>query len=178
MAVSWLNQWFRPSSKAPSDGEISLKDMGAGHKAKILRLSGDDATAHRLREMGFRESALIEKNTDNGAIICKVAQARVAISKKLAQNIFVKDMGRVKNSMSEDLVLLSDMSVGQQGVIKDFTADNDDYERIVEMGVTPGEHVEIIRYAPLGDPIEIRVRGYLLSLRKAEAERIKVSVIN
>jgi ferrous iron transport protein A len=69
------------------------------------------------------------------------------------------------------------MSLGQKGIIRDFTADNDDYERIVEMGVTPGEQVEIIRYAPMGDPIEIRVRGYLLSLRKTEAERIKVAPI-
>lgn len=177
MAMSWINQLFGSQSRTSADGEVSLKDIPVGHKVKIIRVTGDEATAQRLREMGFRESAVIEKSADSGAIICKVVEARVVISKKLAQNIFVSDLGKTAKVMSEELILLSEMSVGQQGVIRDFTADNDDYERIVEMGVTPGERVEVIRYAPLGDPIEIRVRGYLLSLRKSEAERIKISLI-
>ena len=77
-----------------------------------------------------------------------------------------------------NLVMLSEMSVGQRGIIDDFSSETDGYERIEEMGVTPGEPVEIIRYAPLGDPIEIKVRGYHLSLRKQEADRIKVKVIS
>ena len=44
----------------------------------------------------------------------------------------------------------------------------------MEMGLTPGAEVQIIRFAPLGDPIEIEVRGYRLSLRKREAEGIQV----
>ncbi len=42
------------------------------------------------------------------------------------------------------------------------------------MGVTPGVHVKVIKVAPLGDPIEINVRGYELSLRKSEASNIEV----
>lgn len=74
-------------------------------------------------------------------------------------------------------ILLSRMSVGQRGVIDDFGLEAEGCERIEEMGVTPGEAVEVIRYAPLGDPIEIKVRGYLLSLRKQEADRIKVRLL-
>ena len=175
MASSWLNNLLGRRKKDSDNGEILLSDVFVGHRVKIIRLSGEQSVTHRLREMGFRESAVVDKVADSGAIICKVVDARVAISKKLAQNIFVEDMGKTGRSMSDELILLSQMSVGQRGVIRDFTADNDDYERIVEMGVTPGEEIEVIRYAPLGDPIEIRVRGYLLSLRKAEAERIKVA---
>lgn len=175
MVLSWLTNFFGHRKEKSTGGELLLSEVSVGHRVKIIRLRGDESVVHRLREMGFRESAVVEKAVDSGAIICKVADARVAISKKLAQNIFVEDMGKAGRSMSDELILLSQMSVGQRGVIKDFTADNDDYERIVEMGVTPGEEIEVIRYAPLGDPIEIRVRGYLLSLRKAEAERIKVT---
>ena len=75
-------------------------------------------------------------------------------------------------------VSLSQMAVGQRGVVRDFAVDSEDCERIEEMGVTPGEMVEIVRYAPLGDPIEIRIRGYCLSLRKEEAERIKVTLLS
>ena len=74
------------------------------------------------------------------------------------------------------IVVLSQMTIGQTGVIHSFPVDSEDCERIEEMGVTPGEPFEVIRYAPLGDPIEIRIRGYLLSLRKEEADRIQVSV--
>lgn len=177
MEPSVWDHIFHKKSKTDNSPQPSLSQVPAGHSVRILRLSGDDGVIHRLREMGFTESAVINKIADSGAIICKVAQARVAISKKLAQNIFVLDMGKAAQTISEEWILLSEMSVGQQGIIRDFTADNEDYERIVEMGVTPGEQVEVIRYAPMGDPIEIRVRGYLLSLRKAEAERIKVSLI-
>ena len=46
--------------------------------------------------------------------------------------------------------------------------------RILEMGVLVGTPIELVRFAPLGDPVEIRIRGYNLSLRKHEADQIRV----
>jgi ferrous iron transport protein A len=46
--------------------------------------------------------------------------------------------------------------------------------RLMEMGLTPGAEVTVIGVAPLGDPLEIEVRGYRLSLRKSEASRVQV----
>ncbi|WP_234570857.1 FeoA family protein [Rhodohalobacter sp. 614A] len=46
--------------------------------------------------------------------------------------------------------------------------------RLLEMGLTPGSKVEVVRAAPLGFPIEVKIRGYLLSLRKSEAECIEI----
>ena len=46
--------------------------------------------------------------------------------------------------------------------------------RLMDMGITPGVEIEIVKVAPLGDPIEINLRGYELSLRKSEAEQIKI----
>ena len=80
-------------------------------------------------------------------------------------------------SASKQNVLLSQMSVGQRGVIRNFVVESEDCERIEEMGVTPGEKVEVVRYAPLGDPVEIKIRGYLLSLRREEADRIEVTLL-
>lgn len=79
--------------------------------------------------------------------------------------------------LENKIILLSQMSVGQRGIVDDFAFEDDGYERIEEMGVTPGESVEVVRYAPLGDPIEIKIRGYLLSLRKQEADRIKIKLL-
>lgn len=51
------------------------------------------------------------------------------------------------------------------------------YQRLMEMGVFDGAEVQIIRFAPLGDPIELRVQGYNLSVRKADAKLVEVSVL-
>jgi ferrous iron transport protein A len=52
-----------------------------------------------------------------------------------------------------------------------------DTVRIMEMGLTPDSELEVIRKAPLGFPLEIRVRGYLLSLRKEECDAIEVELV-
>jgi len=55
-----------------------------------------------------------------------------------------------------------------------------DYElslKLLEMGCIPGELIEVIRIAPLGDPIAVSISGYMLSLRKDEAETIRIKVI-
>ena len=49
--------------------------------------------------------------------------------------------------------------------------------RLLEMGLTTGAHIQLIRFAPLGDPVEIEVRGYRLSLRKREAAGIRVACL-
>lgn len=49
------------------------------------------------------------------------------------------------------------------------------YQRLMEMGVFDGAELEIIRFAPLGDPIELRVQGYNLSVRKADARFVDVN---
>ncbi|MDZ7720706.1 MAG: FeoA family protein [Balneolaceae bacterium] len=46
--------------------------------------------------------------------------------------------------------------------------------RLLEMGLTPGSKVEVVRAAPLGYPIEVKIRGYLLSLRESEAKCIEI----
>lgn len=61
---------------------------------------------------------------------------------------------------------------GQRGVICGFA--DDDVQRLMEMGLVEGVSIEVLRYAPAGDPVELRVMGYALSLRKAEAACILV----
>ncbi len=50
-------------------------------------------------------------------------------------------------------------------------------KRILDMGLTPGTRVEVIRRAPLGDPVEFKLKGYNLTLRKKEAETILVEIV-
>ncbi len=70
---------------------------------------------------------------------------------------------------------LSELKKGQKGQIESFT-DYDLSLKLLEMGCIPGELVEVIRIAPLGDPIAISVAGYMLSLRKGEAATVRIKV--
>lgn len=69
---------------------------------------------------------------------------------------------------------LVDVPVGGRASIRDLEGDPTLVQRLLEMGLTDGEEVEVVRFAPLGDPMEIRIRGYNLSLRRKEAAAVLV----
>ena len=69
---------------------------------------------------------------------------------------------------------LKDVAVGDKAVVKRLTGEGALKRRIMDMGVTKGVEIYVRKVAPLGDPMEVTVRGYELSLRKAEAESILV----
>lgn len=165
-----------PAKQDACCGEKTLSDVPIGGRVAIQCLRGEEGVCRRLREMGFNESSVVEKVADSGALICKICDTKIIISKKLAENIVVEDVGGNGRNGHQKTVLLSKMSVGQRGVLRGFIVESDDCERLEEMGLTPGEQIEVIRYAPMGDPIEIKIRGYLLSLRKEEAEGIEVTL--
>ena len=73
--------------------------------------------------------------------------------------------------------LLSELKPGDKGTIVRVEGRGGIHRRILDMGVVPGTSVEMVRVAPLGDPMEVRLKGYSLSLRKEEAEGIKVEVV-
>ena len=74
-------------------------------------------------------------------------------------------------------VPLATLGVRQVARITGFDLPPERRARLLEMGLTTGVEVELIRFAPLGDPIEIEVRGYRLSLRKREARGIRVACL-
>ena len=69
---------------------------------------------------------------------------------------------------------LRDVSVGQTVKVTRLNGDGPVKRRIMDMGITKGVEVYVRKGAPLGDPVEVTVRGYELSLRKADAEMIEV----
>lgn len=71
---------------------------------------------------------------------------------------------------------LREMKPGQQGKVTSVGSAGTMKRRIMDMGVTPGVEIKVIKVAPLGDPIEVNVRGYELSLRKDEAAQIEVKM--
>ena len=73
-----------------------------------------------------------------------------------------------------DMKTLTDASIGQTVKVKKLTGEGPVKRRIMDMGITKGVEIYVRKVAPLGDPVEVTVRGYELSLRKADAEMIEV----
>ena len=72
--------------------------------------------------------------------------------------------------------LLSELSVGEKGTVLKVNGEGAIRRRLFDMGVTPGADVYFRKKAPLGDPIEISLRGYELTLRKAEAALVEMEI--
>ena len=73
---------------------------------------------------------------------------------------------------------LKDVAVGESAVIKKIKGDGATIRRIMDMGITKNVEIYIRKVAPLGDPVQINLRGYELSLRKDDAENILIELIN
>lgn len=72
--------------------------------------------------------------------------------------------------------LLSQLQPGEKGTVAKIRGNGPIQRRIIDMGVVIGSKVEVQKFAPLGDPMEIKVKGFNLSLRKVEAENIEINV--
>lgn len=71
---------------------------------------------------------------------------------------------------------LNEFSVGERGIIKSVAGEGKVRRRLFDMGITPGAEVLLKKRAPLGDPLEITIRGYELTLRKTEAACVAMEV--
>jgi Fe2+ transport system protein FeoA len=69
---------------------------------------------------------------------------------------------------------LADLAVGAEARVASVDAAGP-AARLLEMGLTPGASVRVVRVAPMGDPIEVRVRGYFLSVRREDARRVRLA---
>ncbi len=70
--------------------------------------------------------------------------------------------------------LLSQLEIGEKGVVKLVNGEGAVRRRLFDMGITPGAEIYLRKKAPLGDPIEITLRGYELTLRKSEAAHVEM----
>lgn len=69
-------------------------------------------------------------------------------------------------------------TIGATARILEVDGDDGVAVRLMEMGLTEGEEIQLLRFAPLGDPIEYSLRGYRISLRSTEARRVRISPLS
>ena len=72
---------------------------------------------------------------------------------------------------------LKDLEIGKSAVILETGGEGSLRQHFLDMGVIPGAEVTLVKYAPMGDPIELRIHSYELTLRLADAEKIKISPV-
>ncbi|MBC8002356.1 MAG: ferrous iron transport protein A [Opitutaceae bacterium] len=76
--------------------------------------------------------------------------------------------------MADSSQTLTSLPIGHSATVTQINVPSESRGRLLEMGVLVGTPVQLIRFAPLGDPVEIRVRGYHLTLRRHDADQILV----
>lgn len=72
--------------------------------------------------------------------------------------------------------MLNEFAIGETGVVKAVGGEGKIKRRLFDMGITPGAEIFLRKKAPLGDPIEVTIRGYELTLRKTEAQFVTMEV--
>jgi Fe2+ transport system protein FeoA len=78
------------------------------------------------------------------------------------------------SSTESATALLGQLGPGQHAVVRRVGGERHVVRRLLEMGLLPGTRVSVLRVAPLGDPIELSLRGYALSIRRVDAMRIEI----
>jgi len=80
--------------------------------------------------------------------------------------------------MDSIIKALSELKIGEEGIVIKINAKGALRRRIMEMGIIHGSKITVKGFAPLGDPMELSIKGYKLSLRKTEASDIIVELVN
>ena len=79
--------------------------------------------------------------------------------------------------MNHTMVNLKSLADGKSGIVEKIELNGATKRRLIEMGITPGTNLTVLKRAPLGDPIEILLRGYSLTIRGTDAEQIQVTEV-
>ncbi|MFN8177060.1 MAG: FeoA family protein [bacterium] len=77
----------------------------------------------------------------------------------------------------ENVTSLDRLQVGSHGIVRGIEGDSPSVRRLMDLGLVPGTRVRVVRAAPLGDPLEVLVRGTHLSLRRSEAGHVHVEPV-
>lgn len=125
-----------------------------------------------LRDLGFANGAEIHIiSTSKDSMIVMVRGSRVALNKDTANLIYIEPQ---REGQRSDWESLNKLPVGRSGRVGAILGQGSIKRRLMDMGITRGVSVLVRKVAPLGDPIQVNIRGYELSLRKSEAELILV----
>ncbi|MFH7243782.1 MAG: ferrous iron transport protein A [Spirulina sp.] len=184
-------------AQSPNSGEarLPLTMMAIGDRVWIVEIKGGHRMVRRLTDLGLTQGSeiTIVSRTESGSVIVGFQGCRIGLGAGISHRVLVTTTQREisptatrpapAQPVNGDLIMpeplhLGALAVGQSGHIVGYENAHRAYrEKLLSMGLTPGTHFTVTRQAPLGDPIEVEVRGYKLSLRKGEAAALKVELL-
>jgi len=185
---------------------LPLSKMPIGRRCYILNFDAPDSILEFLTRHGVKPGIMIKIIAVGGDdILVDINGEQFSLSIEIAEKIMVSVSQSDENySQKEDVpkvdaekqrkgvylpmksekdpiveqLPLNELKKGQQGIIVQVGGKGAVKRRMMDMGVVPGSEISVVRFAPFGDPIEFNIKGYKLSLRKSEAEKIIVEKID
>lgn len=164
---------------------ISLAKAKVGDRVRIVSLNSGEGN-NRLMAMGLMPGVILEviSCTGKGSAIVAFDGQRLGLGADMAEKISItkirSSVGTFNNMTANQnsTVKLRDVAIGSVLKVIGYEPASRDYKRkLLAMGLTPSTQFKVTRHAPLGDPTEIEVRGFHLSLRKAEADALIVEPV-
>lgn len=173
---------------------LPLSVMQTGDRIRIVSLNCGESN-NRLMGMGLLPGAVLEmiSSMATGSVIVSLQDLRLGLGAEMAQRIQVIDaaqpiemsqpistpnMTTMQPTPDISRVKLRDAEIGSVLRVIGYEPAARDYKRkLLAMGLTPGTELRVTRHAPLGDPTEIEVRDFHLSLRKDEADALIVTPV-
>lgn len=149
----------------------ALVEMKENTTYQVMDIQLDESTTRHLQELGIvKGSKIVVTKLSNGNGIILSQSARLAMSQQILAGILVDEAEEtLKSLLSMDM-----LAVGEKAKVMRIYGSGAVKRRLMDMGLTRGTEILVRNYAPLGDPIEITLRGYQLSLRKNEAAQVLV----
>lgn len=180
--------------------EILLKDARAGEMLEVTRMKAGSGLNKKLASMGVNKGSVIEVLNSNkgGQIIAACQESRYVLGKGITEKVYVKRIPDEKCFMGRNqtcpynigggsgelmpvcggrAIPMSSLKNNDRGIILRTGGCKRLRRRLFEMGLLNGAEFEVVKYAPLKDPMEIIVRGSHISLRVEEAKHIMVRKI-
>lgn len=169
--------------------EYLLTDLTAGKRGRVVDLSAQTVIKDFLKQHGLvvGEIVTVLGVSAEGAVLVEVSGQPMTLSQTVAQTIKVApeiEQVSITEEEKEPVMItrvkqitLDQLPLGEPGVVVRIGGEKSLRRRLLDMGMVPGETITITKVAPLGDPLELEVKDYQLSLRKNEASHIVVEVI-
>ncbi|TRU86336.1 MAG: ferrous iron transport protein A [Microcystis novacekii Mn_MB_F_20050700_S1] len=161
-----------------------LAQVAMGKTVWLVGFQGTGGS-NRLLGMGLNPGIQLQviSSQGRGSVLIGIQDNRIGIGAEMAEKILVSDSQPKKLEPKKDLpevrTFLREIPIGKAGKVVGYDRALRGYKgKLLSMGLTPGTEFTVIRVAPLGDPVEIRVRGFHLSLRKQEADTLIVEEID
>lgn len=150
---------------------LHLNDVRHG-AVRVIAFDADPGSEQRLVKLGLHLGStltILEHNMAAGVLVA-ASDGRIAVDAETARRICVV---RVEETFAA--MTIGALKPGERARIVGLGKGMPGYrQRLMAMGLTPGVEFELTRVAPLGDPVEIQVRGFSMSLRKAEAQLLTI----